>query len=62
MIVVNLKLDTRRIFTNARNTNIKMELTSHTVPASEVTIQKIKVIPYFFNVESTQEQNTPIKF
>jgi hypothetical protein len=48
MIVVNLKLDTRRVFTNACNTNIKMELTSHTIPASEVTIQQIIVIPFFF--------------
>jgi len=39
-----------------------MELTSHTIPASEVTIQQIIVIPFFFNVESNQEQNTPIKF
>jgi hypothetical protein len=40
MIVVSLKLETRRLLTNTCNTNLKMELRSHMIPASEITIQK----------------------
>jgi len=62
MVIGNLKLYTRWLFTNACNTNLEMELRLKMVLASKITIQKIKLIQLFFYMEINQRQNAPRKF
>jgi hypothetical protein len=56
MVIGNLKLYTRWLFTNACNTNLEMELRLKMVLASKITIQKIKLIQLFFYMEINQDK------
>jgi len=40
MVIVNLELDIKRLFSNACNTSLEIKLRSHMICISEIVIQK----------------------